>query len=89
MVEQKEVFRNIVDVSQNVSIRSQQITNLSKQQELASEQIFTALKEISAGVKQFVTATSSTSMTADNLSSISQKLKEILAEYQVTKRRNV
>ena len=82
MVEQKEVFRNIVDVSQNVAVRSQQISNLSKQQELASAQIFTALKEISSGVKQFVTATASTSVTADNLNNISQELKEALVKYQ-------
>ena len=85
MVEQKEVFENIVDISQNVATRSQQISNLSKQQELASAQIFTALKEISAGVKQFVTATASTSATADNLNSMSIELKETLAKYQAAK----
>ena len=82
MVEQKEVFENIVDISQNVATRSQQISSLSKQQEFASAQIFTALKEISAGVKQFVTATASTSATADNLNSMSIALKETLAKYQ-------
>ena len=82
MVEQKEVFENIVDVSQNVAVRSQQISNLSKQQELASGQVFTALKEISAGVNQFVVATSSTSAAADNLKGIAQELKETLARYQ-------
>jgi methyl-accepting chemotaxis protein len=89
MVEQKEVFENIVDVSQNVAIRSQQITNLSKQQELASEQIFTALKEISAGVRQFVSATASTSATADKLNVMSVELKETLAKYQAGNRGNV
>ena len=83
MVEQKEVFENIVDVSQNVAARSQQISNLSKQQELASSQVFSALKEISAGVKQFVTATASTSATADNLNNMSIELKETLAKYQI------
>jgi methyl-accepting chemotaxis protein len=85
MVEQKEVFENIVDISQNVATRSQQISNLSKQQELASAQIFTALKEISAGVKQFVTATASTSATADTLNSMSIGLKETLARYKTSK----
>jgi methyl-accepting chemotaxis protein len=85
MVEQKEVFENIVDISQNVATRSQQISSLSRQQELASAQIFTALKEISAGVKQFVTATASTSATADNLNSMSIELKETLARYQTSK----
>jgi methyl-accepting chemotaxis protein len=85
MVEQKEVFERIVDISQSVATRSQQISNLSKQQELASAQIFTALKEISAGVKQFVTATASTSATADNLNSMSIELKETLAKYQTSK----
>jgi methyl-accepting chemotaxis protein len=89
MVEQKEVFENIVDVSQNVAIRSQQITNLSKQQELASEQVFTALKEISAGVRQFVTATASTSATADKLNIMSIELKETLAKYQAGNRGDV
>jgi methyl-accepting chemotaxis protein len=89
MVEQKEVFENIVSASQNVAIRSQQISNLSRQQELASEQIFSALKEISAGVKQFVTATASTSATADNLNSMSVELKETLAKYQTGNRGNL
>jgi methyl-accepting chemotaxis protein len=83
MVEQKEVFINIVDVSQNVAVRSEQISNLSKQQELASAQIFTALKEISAGVKQFVAATASTSATADNLNGMSIQLKETIAQYRI------
>ena len=82
MVEQKEVFENIVDVSQNVAVRSQQISNLSKQQELATAQIFTVLKEISIGVKQFVTATSSTSTTVDGLNTIADELRETLARYQ-------
>ncbi|MDR2543432.1 MAG: methyl-accepting chemotaxis protein, partial [Treponema sp.] len=83
MVEQKEVFENIVNVSQNVAERSEQISNLSKQQELASAQIFTTLKEISAGVRQFVSAMASTSNTADNLNNMSIKLKETLAQYRV------
>jgi methyl-accepting chemotaxis protein len=85
MVEQKKVFENIVNASQNVATRSQQISNLSKQQELAAAQIFTALKEISLGVKQFVTATASTSATADNLNNMSAELKETLAKYKTTK----
>ena len=89
MIEQKEVFENIVDASQNAAIRSQQITNLSKQQELASAQVFTALKEISAGVNQFVTATAMTSATVDRLNGMSIELKETLAKYQTTDRRNV
>jgi methyl-accepting chemotaxis protein len=85
MVEQKDVFENIVDISQNVATRSQQISNLSKQQELASVQIFTALKDISAGVNQFVTATSSTSKIADNLNSMSVELRETVEKYQTQK----
>jgi methyl-accepting chemotaxis protein len=85
MVEQKEVFENIVDTSQNVAIRSQQITNLSKQQELASSQVFIALKEISSGVNQFVTATTMTSETVNKLNSMSVELKETLAKYQTKK----
>ena len=89
MVEQKDVFQNIVDASQNVASRSQQISNLSKQQELATAQVFSALKEISAGVRQFVTATASTSTTADNLNRISHELKEILGKYRTSEQENV
>jgi methyl-accepting chemotaxis protein len=89
MVEQKEVFEKIVDISQNTANRSRDISNLSKQQELASVQIFTALKEISTGVKQFVTATSSTSATAAKLNSMSIELKETLAKYQTGNRGNL
>jgi len=86
MVEQKEVFENIVDVSQQVAVSSKQISNLSKQQELASSQVFTALKEISGGVNQFVTATASTSATVEKLNRMSIELKETLAKYQSEKR---
>jgi len=82
MSEQKTVFEHIVDNSQNVATRSQQISNLSKQQELASSQIFTALKEISAGVKQFVIATSSTSKIADSLNGMSEDLKGRVEKYR-------
>jgi len=83
MSEQKIVFEHIVDNSQNVATRSQQISNLSKQQELASSQIFSALKEISAGVKQFVIATSSTSKIADSLNGMSEELKDKVEKYRV------
>ena len=89
MVEQKEVFNSIVDVSQNVAARSQQIANLSKQQELAAAQVFIALKDISAGVKQFVTATASTSLTADNLNKVSEDLKNTLEQFQTVKQENL
>jgi methyl-accepting chemotaxis protein len=85
VVKQKEVFEQIVEVSRNVAVRSQQISSLSKQQEYAASQIFVALKEISAGVNQFVTATASTSKTADDLSLMSVKLREILAKYRTGK----
>ena len=82
MTEQKIVFEDIVDNSQNVATRSQQISNLSKQQELASSQIFTALNEISAGVKQFVVATSSTSRIADALNGMSEDLEDKVKKYK-------
>jgi methyl-accepting chemotaxis protein len=82
MVEQKVVFENIVENSQNVATRSQQISNLSKQQEYASSQIFLTLKEISAGVKQFVSATASTSKIADNLNVMSQGLQNTIGKYR-------
>jgi methyl-accepting chemotaxis protein len=82
MVEQKVVFENIVKNSQNVATRSQQISNLSKQQEYASTQILATLKEISAGVKQFVTATASTSKIADNLNVMSTGLQDMVGKYQ-------
>ncbi|MCL2243203.1 MAG: methyl-accepting chemotaxis protein [Treponema sp.] len=89
MIEQKEVFKNIVDTSQNVAIRTQQITNLSRQQELASAQVFTALKEISLGVNQFVSATAMTSAAVDKLNNMSVELKETLAKYQTVKEENI
>ena len=82
MSEQKVVFEHIVDNSQNVATRSQQISNLSKQQELASSQIFIALKEISAGVNQFVIATSSSSKIADSLNGMSEELKGKVEKYR-------
>jgi methyl-accepting chemotaxis protein len=85
VVRQKEVFEQIVEVSRNVAVRSRQISDLSKQQEYASSQIFVALKEISAGVNQFVTATASTSKTADNLNVMSGELRNILARYRTGK----
>jgi methyl-accepting chemotaxis protein len=84
IVEQKEVFENIVNVSQNVAIRSQQISSLSKQQEYAATQVFTALKEISAGVNQFVHATVITSETVNKLNNMSKELKETLAKYHIS-----
>ena len=82
MSEQKIVFERIVDKSLNVATRSQQISSLSKQQEAASTQIFGALKEISAGVKQFVVATSSNSKTAGTLNVMSEELKEKVEKYR-------
>jgi len=84
MVEQKEVFENIVDVSQNVAVRMQQIFNLSKQQEVSASHVFTALKEISAGVNQFVSATTITSDTVDKLNNMSKELKDMLAKYHIS-----
>jgi len=84
MVEQKEVFESIVDVSHNVAIRTQHISSLSKQQELATDQVFTALKEISAGVNQFVLATSITSDTVGKLNNMSSELNETLSKYHIS-----
>ena len=86
MVEQKEVFENIVEASQNVAIRTQQISNLSKQQELASAQVFSALKEISSGVSQFVSATNMTSAAVEKLNIMSEELLETLEIYHITGR---
>ncbi|MDR0590194.1 MAG: methyl-accepting chemotaxis protein [Spirochaetaceae bacterium] len=82
MVEQKAVFENIVENSQNVATRSQQISNLSKQQEYASSQILSTLKEISTGVKQFVTATASTAKIADSLNGMSRGLQDTIGKYR-------
>jgi methyl-accepting chemotaxis protein len=84
MVEQKKVFENIVDASENVAVHSRQIYGISKQQELASAQIFTALKEISGGVSQFVSATSMASSAIDKLNNMSVELKETLSKYKTT-----
>jgi methyl-accepting chemotaxis protein len=84
IVEQKKVFENIVDVSQNVAVRMQQIFNLSKQQEVSASHVFTALKEISAGVNQFVSATGITSDTVGKLNNMSSELKDTLAKYHIS-----
>jgi len=84
IVEQKEVFENIVDASKNVAIRTQQISSLSKQQEYATTQVFSALKEISAGVNQFVHATVITSETVNKLNNMSKELKETLEKYHIS-----
>jgi methyl-accepting chemotaxis protein len=84
IVEQKEVFKNIVEASQNVAIRTQQISSLSKQQEYAATQVFSALKEISAGVNQFVHAAVLTSETVNKLNNMSKELKETLAKYNIS-----
>lgn len=82
MSAQKAVFEAIVETAQNVATRSQQISNLSKQQEYASAQIFEALKEISAGVQQFVAATASTSKIADTLNTMSTGLQKAIEKYR-------
>ena len=84
MVEQKEVYKDIVNVSENVAVSSQQISSLSKQQEHASEQVFATLKEISLGVRQFVSATASTSVTVDKLNVLSIELAQTLAKYRIS-----
>jgi len=86
MVEQKKVFEHIVDASQNVAIRSAQISNLSKQQEYASAQVFSALKEISTGVNQFVGATALTSKTIEKLKGMTEEFKETLGQYHIIDR---
>jgi methyl-accepting chemotaxis protein len=84
IVEQKKVFENIVEASENVAVNSRQISGISKQQELASAQIFTALKEISGGVSQFVSATSMSSSAIDKLNNMSIELRETLSKYKTT-----
>jgi len=84
MVEQKEVFENIVEVSQNVAIRSRQISSLSKQQELSLTQVFSALKEIKTGVNHFVSSTGMTSKTVEKLNVMSTELKRMLEIYHIT-----
>jgi methyl-accepting chemotaxis protein len=84
IVEQKKVFENIVEASENVAVHSMHISSISKQQELASAQIFTALKEISGSVNQFVSATSMASSAIDKLNNMSVVLKETLSKYKTT-----
>jgi methyl-accepting chemotaxis protein len=86
MLEQKTVFENIVDVSQNVADRSAQISILSKQQEVTSSQVFSALQEISLGVNQFVSSSTMTLATVEKLNSMSAKLKETIAKYHTVNR---
>ncbi|MCL2229522.1 MAG: methyl-accepting chemotaxis protein [Treponema sp.] len=86
MVEQKKVFEHIVEASENVAIRSAQISNLSKQQEYASAQVFSALKEISTGVNQFVSATALTSKTTEKLKKMAEEFNDTLGQYHITDR---
>jgi methyl-accepting chemotaxis protein len=89
MVEQKEVFDGIVNVSQQVASHSQQISSLSKQQEFASAQVFSALKEISSGIHQFVSATDMTTKAVEKLNKMSVELKETLIKYNTTNTEHV
>jgi methyl-accepting chemotaxis protein len=84
MSDQKAVFEAIVETAQNVATRSAQISNLSKQQEYASAQVFDGLKEISAGVEQFVGATASTSKIADTLNAMSRGLQKAIEKYRTS-----
>jgi methyl-accepting chemotaxis protein len=83
LIAQKAVFEGIVETAQNVASRSAQISNLSKQQEYATAQVFQALREISAGVTQFAGATASSSKTTDTLNAISQDLQQAIIKYRV------
>jgi methyl-accepting chemotaxis protein len=84
MVEQKTVFEHIVANSQTVAQRMAQISDWGQQQELASSQILETLKEINLGVKQFVTATASTSKIADNLNGLSDELNQNLEQFETS-----
>jgi methyl-accepting chemotaxis protein len=84
IAEQKVVFENIVDVSQNVASKTQDISNLCRQQELAITQVFSALKEISAGTNQFLSATNITTTTIDKLNNMSTELTSTLEKYHIT-----
>jgi methyl-accepting chemotaxis protein len=85
MMEQKTVFENIFEVSQNTAGSSRQISELISRQELASSRMFQALKEISAGVQQIAAATASTSKIADNLNVMSLELRETADKYRTGK----
>ena len=84
IAEQKVVFENIVEVSQNVANRTQDISGLCRQQELAITQVFSALKEISSGVNQFVSTTNLTTTTIEKLNNMSAELKNTLEKYHIT-----
>jgi len=84
IAEQKVVFENIVEVSQNVANKTQDISSLCRQQELAITQVFSALKEISAGTNQFVSATNLTTSTIDKLNNMSTELRDTLEKYHIT-----
>jgi methyl-accepting chemotaxis protein len=88
MLEQKTVFENIVDVSQTVADRSAQISVLSRQQEMTSSQVFSALQEISLGVNQFVSSSTMTLATVEKLKSMSTDLKDTIGKYHTINRGN-
>ncbi|MBR4599378.1 MAG: chemotaxis protein, partial [Treponema sp.] len=66
----EERFTSIRNASESTAESAGKITTIIKQQALASEQILLTLKQISAGVENFTSAT-------EHMSQISQKLKVI------------
>ena len=66
----EERFTSIKNASESTAESAGKITTIIKQQALASEQILLTLKQISAGVENFTSAT-------EHMSQISQKLKVI------------
>ncbi len=66
----EERFTNIRNASESTAESAEKITTIIKQQALASEQILLTLKQISAGVENFTSAT-------EHMSQISQNLKVI------------
>ncbi len=77
------MFNEIVENSQYVATRSKQISQLTKQQESAVSQIFLTLKEISEGIRNFVTSTSQTTTITDTLKESADGLKSIMGHFKV------
>lgn len=85
MSKQEKVFSEIVDHSQQVAVRSKQISSLTKQQETAASAILTTLKEISEGIRNFVTATGNTTKNATGLSELSTNLQTTVQHFKTMK----
>jgi methyl-accepting chemotaxis protein len=86
---QRELFEKILHSSEISASSASQIVFSVEQQVVAFEQILITLKQISEGIDNFVTSTSTTSRASDDLHEISDDLNEILSRYIIKKNKEL